>query len=107
MACIEAAVHKTLEYKNDKRDSKLARRQTGKLPNWQATKLERCQLASTPQERWELERKAWALLWKEQEIAHKERQAQQAERIYLEEDAQEKKILRQKMKDAKREDANF
>ena len=47
------------------------------------------------------------MLWKEQEIAHKERQAQPAERIYLEEDAQEEKIMRQKMEDAKRENANF
>ena len=83
---MEAAEHKALEYKNDKGDAKLA---------------------SISQERQELEREAWALLWKEQEIAHKERQAQWAERIYLEEDAQEKKILRQKMEAAKREDANF
>ena len=91
--------HKALEYKND---NKLARRQTGKAPNWQDAKL-----ASTPQKRWELEREVQALLWKDQEIAHKERQAQRAERIYLEEDVQEKKILRQKMEPAKREDANF
>ncbi len=75
---------------------------TREMPNWQDTKL-----ASTPQERRELKREARALLWKEQEIARKARQAEGAERRDLEEDLQEKKILRQKMEAANREDANF
>ena len=78
------------------------------MPNWQDAKLARHQTGiHSSRDKGTREREARALLWKEQEIAHKERQAQPAERIYLEEDAQEKKILRQKMKDAKRENAIF
>ncbi|KAL3794398.1 hypothetical protein HJC23_012935 [Cyclotella cryptica] len=100
-ARIEAAERKAaLEYENDKEEVEA-------LAILELKKERDAKLASTPQERRELEREARALVRKEKEIARKEKQAQRAERIYLAEEAREKEILRQKKEAAEREDAKF
>jgi hypothetical protein len=100
-ARIEAAERKAeIEYENDKAEVEA-------LALLELKKERDAKLASSPEEKRELEKEARLLLQKEKEIARKEKRAARAEKIYLAEETREKEILRQKADAAKREDAKF
>lgn len=100
-ARIEAAEKKAeIEFENDKEEADILKAMEEKAERDEA-------LATTKQEKADLKKEERALLKKEKEIERKEKKAARAERIFLAEEAQEQKIVRQKEDAAIAEEKKF